>query len=609
MSYQTTTIINIIRKTNNTQLCLPAIQRKYVWGPSQIEKLLDSIYLGYPIGTFLIWDVPARRINDYKFYSLLKDFDERDGNFNLTLPSPFAGNIFQSVLDGQQRITSLYLATQGSFTTKNPNARVNNPLAYTKRYIHFNLLAFIGKSEDESESQRFKMISDAEAQNDNISGKYGWYKLSKLINEDWIEEEEFNEDLAREELKGVISEELYQKFFIENSTETNASNMRSYIKHIEKLINRLHKEQVISFYEIKNQTSLDTVAEIFIRINSGGSVLSKSDLLFSTVISNWQDGRDIIDTLVKDVKLLGYEIDTDFVMRSCLYLIGSPILFKVENFNAEIVSLIIDNFENETKEIDIKTAIYTSFLFFKNELGLADKTLKSKNVLIPIIYHLYKGGRLSGNSILDVQKFLYISALQKVFGSHGDSLLSQLRTSVHQNADLRQDFILYRQDFNYAQLISGITDEQKRNLYNLDVDDIQKFLSKKKGDEAWLVLSLIYGQLQYDYSSYDQDHLHPTSKLKKSAFPGIDFKTAIEIRKDCVPNLCFSTPVDNRLKKRDYLLEDYVNNIVEDKDWYMNFNYIDADASLSLPNFIEFYNQRESKLREILANKLGVNLD
>ena len=186
----------------------------------------------------------------------------------------------------------------------------------------------------------------------------------------------------------LISEELYQKLFIENSTESNASNMRSYIKHIEKLVNRLHKEQVISFYEIKNQTSLDTVAEIFIRINSGGSILSKSDLLFSTVISNWQDGRDIIDTLIKDIKLLGYAIDTDFVMRSCLYLIGSPILFKVENFNADIVSLIIENFENETKDIDIKSAIYNCFLFLKNELGLADKTLKSKNVLIPIIYPL-----------------------------------------------------------------------------------------------------------------------------------------------------------------------------------------------------------------------------
>ena len=271
--------------------------------------------------------------------------------------------------------------------------------------------------------------------------------------------------------------------------------------------------------------------------------------------------------------------------------------------------MITENFENENNPIDIKRAIYNSFLFLKNELGLADKTLKSKNVLIPVIYHLYSGGRLTENSIIEVQKFLYISALQKVFGSHGDSLLTQLRDAVHANLDLKQNFTLFNQDFNYNRLVSGIIDEQKRDLYNLDADDIQKFLNKKKGEDAWLVLSLIYGQLQYEYNSYDQDHLHPASRLKKSAFPNIDFKEEIESRKDCVPNLCFSTPTDNRLRKRDYLLEDYVNNIVEDKNWFNNFNYINAEMNLSLSNFIDFYKIREEKFKQLLANKLDVNLD
>jgi len=609
MSYQTTTIIDIVRKTNNTELCLPAIQRKYVWGPSQIEKLFDSIYLGYPIGTFLIWDVPARKINDYKFYSLLKDYDDRDGNFNPALPNPYAGNIFQSVLDGQQRITSLYLATQGSFTTKNPKARVNNPNAYTTRYIYFNFLAFQNSIRPELEMQHFKMLSEAEVVEDNKAGKNAWYKLSSLLREDWIENDEFNEDFARIELRTLITETQYESFFVDNSTEVNASNMRYFIKHVEKIANRIHKEQIISFYEIKNQTNLDTVAEIFIRINSGGSVLSKSDLLFSTVISSWQDGRDIIDRLIRDVNTLGYDIDTDFVMRTSLYITGSKILFNVENFNTTIVELIINNFENENLNIDIRTSIYNTFLFLKNKLGLPEKTLKSKNVIIPIIYHLFKGGVLTDLSVVEIQKYLYISALQKVFGSHGDSLLAQLRSGVHFGSDLSNDFMLLNQDFNYNMLINGITDEQKRDLYDLNEDHLQKFLEKKKGDEAWLVLSLIYGQLQYDYNSYDQDHLHPASKVKRAVFPNNDFKTEIEPKRDAVPNLCFATPTDNRLRKRDYLLVDYVTNIIDNPEWFKSFNFIEPGINLDLSNFLDFYNRREAKLKQILADKLGVQLN
>jgi uncharacterized protein with ParB-like and HNH nuclease domain len=609
MSYQTTTIIDIVRKTNNTELCLPAIQRKYVWGPSQIEKLFDSIYLGYPIGTFLIWDVPARKINDYKFYSLLKDYDDRDGNFNPALPNPYAGNIFQSVLDGQQRITSLYLATQGSFTTKNPKARVNNPNAYTTRYIYFNFLAFQNSIRPELEMQHFKMLSEAEVVEDNKAGKNAWYKLSSLLREDWIENDEFNEDFARIELRTLITETQYESFFVDNSTEVNASNMRYFIKHVEKIANRIHKEQIISFYEIKNQTNLDTVAEIFIRINSGGSVLSKSDLLFSTVISSWQDGRDIIDRLIRDINTLGYDIDTDFVMRTSLYITGSKILFNVENFNTTIVELIINNFENENLNIDIRTSIYNTFLFLKNKLGLPEKTLKSKNVIIPIIYHLFKGGVLTDLSVVEIQKYLYISALQKVFGSHGDSLLAQLRSGVHFGSDLSNDFMLLNQDFNYNMLINGITDEQKRDLYDLNEDHLQKFLEKKKGDEAWLVLSLIYGQLQYDYNSYDQDHLHPASKVKRAVFPNNDFKTEIEPKRDAVPNLCFATPTDNRLRKRDYLLVDYVTNIIDNPEWFKSFNFIEPGINLDLTNFLDFYNLREAKLKQILADKLGVQLN
>ena len=57
MAYEKKSIRAILDDVNCRRVYLPAIQRKYVWGDNQITKLMDSIMLGYPIGTFLFWKV------------------------------------------------------------------------------------------------------------------------------------------------------------------------------------------------------------------------------------------------------------------------------------------------------------------------------------------------------------------------------------------------------------------------------------------------------------------------------------------------------------------------------------------------------------------------
>lgn len=101
-------------------------------------------------------------------------------------------------------------------------------------------------------------------------------------------------------------------------------------------------------------------------------------------------------------------------MRTCLYLTESDILFKVENFNPEVVFKIINQFEKDGDDIDIRKAVLKAFNFLKSDLGIADKTLKSKNVLIPLIYHIYKGGEIDSDETLrEIQKYIYISLLKR----------------------------------------------------------------------------------------------------------------------------------------------------------------------------------------------------
>ncbi len=385
--------------------------------------------------------------------------------------------------------------------------------------------------------------------------------------------------------------------YIKSLIEKNDSEFRILLKHILKFKKRLHEEKIISYYSINSKTKLDEVAEIFIRINSGGTKLSKSDLLFSTVISNWEAGRDKIHQLIKDVKQLGYEIDTDFLMRTCLYLTESEILFKVENFKQEVVDKIINQFEKEGDVLDIRRAVLAAFNFLKEDLGIAEKTLKSKNVLIPLIYHIYKGGNIdSEESIKEIQKYIYISLLKKVFGTHGDTLLAKLREGVVKTPNA---------NFNFKELVNSIKEKEKRKSYEITLEDIEDFLKIEKGDEGWLVLSLIYPPLNHEMTSYDQDHLHPRSKFKKKAFEGVDFE-AINSLKDTIPNLGFLTPRDNRKAKQANTLIDYINNIIPATQImeYKIFNMIDLETSLELKDFMDFYSKRKDEMKKILCDKL-----
>ena len=107
------TIYEALQMIKDKVYVMPAFQRQYVWNMKQIEKLWDSILLDYPISTFLFWQVDETNTEeDTYFCSFLKEviFDSRkaadSANYDLESLDTSTTNI--AVLDGQQRLTSLY---------------------------------------------------------------------------------------------------------------------------------------------------------------------------------------------------------------------------------------------------------------------------------------------------------------------------------------------------------------------------------------------------------------------------------------------------------------------------------------------------------------------
>ena len=104
---------DLINEIQKGIIKIPKFQREFVWSIDKTAKLLDSILKGYPIGTFILWQTDER-INDIKNIG------------NLEIPDTPEGTKVQYVLDGQQRITSLFAAYLGAQIQKKGEKKVTD---------------------------------------------------------------------------------------------------------------------------------------------------------------------------------------------------------------------------------------------------------------------------------------------------------------------------------------------------------------------------------------------------------------------------------------------------------------------------------------------------
>src|SRR5690606_38385232 len=126
MAYQTAlTIAEVINDIHRKRYLLPAIQREFVWDTEQIERLFDSLMRDYPISSFLFWKVDRDKVKDFEFYEFLRKYHERNLRRNPKADVTGEEGI-TAVLDGQQRLTSLYIALKGTYAYKLPRKRWDN---------------------------------------------------------------------------------------------------------------------------------------------------------------------------------------------------------------------------------------------------------------------------------------------------------------------------------------------------------------------------------------------------------------------------------------------------------------------------------------------------
>ena len=226
LAYQTAlTIESVIKDIDSKKYLLPSIQREFVWSTGQIEKLFDSLMRDYPINAFLFWKVPREKVSEFKFYEFLRDYHQKDNKHNPKANTNGTEDII-AILDGQQRMTSLYIALKGTYAYKMSYKRWDNPAAYPKRKLYLNLLA---ASDDADMFYDFLFLTEEEAKNikndnDEYEGSF-WFPVGKIL--DFREESDVNDYLIDNDLNTVVTIRIDDKFITLNIAKNRSLNSDS----------------------------------------------------------------------------------------------------------------------------------------------------------------------------------------------------------------------------------------------------------------------------------------------------------------------------------------------------------------------------------------------
>ncbi|MBN2836699.1 MAG: DUF262 domain-containing protein [Candidatus Delongbacteria bacterium] len=351
---------DLISEIQKGQIKVPKFQRNFVWSVDKTAKLLDSILKGYPIGTFILWET-NERLNDIKNIG------------NLELP-PVPDDIkIQYVLDGQQRITSLYAAFLGAKIQKEGEKKITD---YSDIFV--DLDGDVDNNDDQ-------IVVSEKPESEFIT-------LHEILN--------FNDNLL--EIKEKYSDDQFKT--IHQYSQTFSTYDFSTIV--------LRKEDI------------DSAIEVFTRINTGGQTLTLFEIMSAKTYDEEQnfDMEDKFQKLIKKLSNSKYETISSSVILSILGLILSKnkeckrkVILQLDKQN------IIDVWD------DVISALEDSIDYFRSVYRIpVSAILPYDSLLVPFSYFFYfQKDNPQGNQIKYLEEFFWRMSLSFRYSSSTESKLAQ----------------------------------------------------------------------------------------------------------------------------------------------------------------------------------------
>ncbi|MBO0981577.1 DUF262 domain-containing protein [Microbacterium sp. SD291] len=580
MSFQTPrSVEEMLTAIHRREYLMPAIQREFVWGPDQITKLVDSLMRGYPVGSFLLWDVKPETAQSYTFYEFLTNYHERDNPYadKATVPH---GSPTTAVLDGQQRLTSLNIALYGSFAEKKKYAWWNSADAFPVKRLYLNL---VDDSEDEELGTKYdlRFLTDRDAA--AADGEpHKWFRVGAVL------------DLAN--AGPAIMKELEHR---------GIGGSGDAFQRLYDLYEAVRVLKPMNYFLVTDQDA-DKVLEIFVRVNSGGTTLSYSDLLLSMATNQWKelDAREEVRSLVSEINSNAgrqFSFSKDVVLKTALTITDVDVRFKVSNFTQTNMAKV------EEQWPQIEGALLRAATLLQ-QFGYNERNLTANSVIVPIAHYLHLRG--AGDSYLDstadaadrlaLQRWVTRSLVKRgIWGSGLDTLLTRIRDVLRANTT--GVFPVLAVEDAMAAVGKGLSFD------NAEIDELLNL--KYAGQRTFSVLSVLYPGLDLS-KKFHEDHVFPKSRFtkKKLTEAGIphdkidDYLAAVNLlpnlqllagtanieKQDALPATWIETAFPNEAKRASYLAENDFDSL-----------------PLDLDGFSEFFEQRKLRIRNRLIKVLG----
>ena len=555
------TIYEALENIKNGKYVMPAFQRQYVWSMEQIEKLWDSILLDYPIATFLFWHVDDDNVSwDTYFCNFLSEvtFDSRKqaDSVNYELSSINVNLTDTAVLDGQQRLTSLFLSLYGQAYIRQKHARkkiaggtvVKLLIELNKNRLAVDEEEYNSKKFDIRFAERIGKLSPTQFEVKNI--------LDPQFREDSTREQAIEKAIvnvppeSKEYARGILNQ-LYRKIFV---------------------------EKLIRYTKIKDMKQ-DDALEMFVRFNSGGKALKKHEITMSILEAYWPSAKTEFGKVLEG-PYAGF--GTDFIVRAALMLYGDVVK---SNINKQIA----EDLKNHWQEF--KKALRNLETVLKSMKIEVSRFANSWNVLLPIIYFIYYNPEYEKN-LEGIRSYLVRAVLFTDFQSGTTSKLQQMKSSIN--------------SYNY-EITVDMMENQISDLRATDgkIDDI---LNAEKGSrvagEVLYFLGLDWINKNY---KYEQDHLHPDERFNRTNPVSVPMEEWNKWRsnRNRLPNLHLLEGRQNA-SKNDMRLVDYYNDMNdEQKAVFRKEALIPDGVSLELEHFGEFYEKRKALLMDKIRQLLG----
>ncbi|WP_148704961.1 GmrSD restriction endonuclease domain-containing protein [Methanosarcina siciliae] len=511
-------ISTILDHIDSGHMALPEFQRGYVWNRDQVRGLFDSLYRGHPIGGLLVWATESKTA-----------VHRGDG--------PMAAGVVKLLLDGQQRITSLYGVVRG----KPPRFFDGNAQAFTGLRFHL-------------ETETFAFYQPVKMKGDPL-----WIDVTDLMQKGMAGLGGFMAPLSQQP-------ELAPKF-------------GDYVGKLSRLLGvkdvMLHVEEVTGA-----DKTLDVVVDIFNRVNSGGTKLSKGDLALAKICSEWPEARDTMKAKLKEWDSAGYCFNLDWLLRSVNTVLTGEAKFQfLHDKSAEEIQ---DALKRATKHID--TCLY----LISGRLGLDHDQVFFGRFGVPVMvrYLDQRSGPLDEKE-RDKLLFWFVQAgMWGRFSSSTEGVIDQDLAAL-ESPDGGLDKLLEQ-----LRLWHGGLRVESGHFTSWSLGarfyPVLYMITRMGEARDWGTGLALKASLLGKMNQLEVHHIFPKAQLYKRNFKRPEV--------NALGNFCFLTK-DTNLDISDRLPEQYFIEIEKAHPGALASQWIPADPRLwKIENYLEFLEARKSLL-------------